>query len=133
MKKRNHSYKMALIGLLALTVLLLSNSWVCAGWITVSPPAVSSDWTLYGVHFTSTGEGWAVGSDFHNGKGVLLHFSGDVWTSVIPPPVSSDWELFSVHFTSPTVGWAVGRDNLNKKGVLLRYLDGLWTSVSPPT
>ena len=133
MKNGKISFKRGLIGVFALAIVLVSTSWVCAGWIVVSPPAVSSDWTLYGVHFTSTSEGWAVGSDFfYNGKGVLLHFKDNAWTSVTPPPVSSDWELFSVHFASATEGWAVGRDNLNKKGVLLRYLDGSWTSVSPP-
>ena len=111
MKKGKISFKRGLVGVFALAILLVSTSLVYAGWIVVSPPAVSSDWTLYGVHFTSTSEGWAVGSDFYNGKGVLLHFKGDSWASVNPPSVSSDWELFSVHFTSATEGWVVGRDN----------------------
>jgi uncharacterized protein YbdZ (MbtH family) len=137
MKKRNGSYRMLVIGLLALTMLLLSGSLVFAGWFALSPPNVSSDWSLYGVHFTSADEGWAVGSDISNmlsKKGVLLHFVDESWTSIDPPSlVSLDWELFSVHFTSVNEGWAVGADYSNKKGVLLRYLDGSWISVNPPS
>ena len=111
-----------LIGLLAITMLLLSGSLVCAGWVALSPPNVSSDWSLYGVHFTSADEGWAVGSDIYNGKGVILHFVDESWTSIAPALVSlEDLELFSVHFTSATEGWTAGRDNWNGRGVLLRY------------
>ena len=133
MKKRDGGYRAGLAGVLAVAMLLLSGSRVCAGWVDLSPPDVSPDWSLYGVHFTSADEGWAVGTDYYNRKGVLLQFASNTWTSVDPPVVSPDWELFSVHFTSPTLGWAVGRDHVNSRGVLLRYLDGLWVSVTPPT
>ncbi len=44
-------------------------------WSFVTPPEVSSDWGLAGVHFTSSDEGWAVGRDNWNGSGVLLRYS----------------------------------------------------------
>ena len=43
-------------------------------WTSVNPPAVSGDWALAGVHFTSAAEGWAAGWDNENQKGVLLHY-----------------------------------------------------------
>ncbi len=135
MKKRNGMCGAIWFGALVLMLLLLPGSPVFAAWVNLSPPAVGQDWGLYGVHFTSADEGWAVGSETYDivrRRGVLLHFADDAWTPIDPPVVSLDWELFGVHFTSPDVGWAVGRDNTNTKGVLLRYLAGLWTSVDPP-
>jgi len=99
-------------------------------WKSVPPPDVSSNWGLSSVDFTSPDEGWAVGEDFENKRGVLLHFLKTVgqkdgsWTSVIPPDVSSDWGLSGIHLISPNTGWAVGRtpsDGPNATGVLLRY------------
>ena len=139
MKKRNGMCRAVRVGVLVLMLLLLPGSLVFAAWVNLSPPAVGQDWGLYGVHFTSADEGWAVGSETYEivrRRGVLLHFVDDAWTQADVPllsPDSLDWELFSIHFTSPDVGWAVGRDNTNTKGVLLRYLAGLWTSVEPPT
>jgi hypothetical protein len=98
-------------------------------WTSVTPPSVSLDWELMGVHFPSATEGWAVGYDYQNARGVLLHYSGGTWTSVIPPSVGSDWILFGVHFTSATEGWAVGSDAGYDlvEGVLLKYF-----SIEPP-
>jgi hypothetical protein len=92
-------------------------------WTSVSPPDVSSNWGLSSVDFISPDEGWAVGEDLENKRGVLLHFSGGSWTSVSPPDVSSDWGLSGIHLISPTGGWAVGQtsDGSNLQGVLLRY------------
>jgi len=138
MKKRNGMCRAVRVGVLVLMLLLLPGSLVFAAWVNLSPPAVGEDWALYGVHFTSADEGWAVGSETYDivrRRGVLLHFLDDAWIPTDVPllsPHSLDWELFSVHFTSPDAGWAVGRDNTNTKGVLLRYLAGLWTSVEPP-
>ena len=88
MKRRDCSYRTVVIGLLALTMLLLSGSLVDAGWVTISPPDVSSDWSLYGVHFTSADEGWAVGSETYDilgrRRGVLLHFTDESWTPIDP-------------------------------------------------
>jgi len=123
---------MAWMALFAVAVLLVSSP-AQAGWINQSLPAVSSDWTLYGVYGVSKSEAWAIGSDFTNGEGVLLHFINGAWVSVPPPNVSAQWELFGVHFTSASAGWAVGADTFNRRGVLLRYQNGTWTSVPPPT
>ena len=88
-------------------------------WESILPPANVSK--LYGVHFTSEDEGWAVGVDNGSGKGILLHYLDGAWTSVEPPSVSTNWELRDVHFTSPNEGWAVGRNEVTGTGVLLHY------------
>ncbi len=139
MKKRNGMCRAVWIGVLVPTLLLFPGSLVFAAWVNLSPPAVGQDWALYGVHFTSADEGWAVGSETYRhcpSQGCPPPFCGRCLDTDRRPFAESgqpDWELFSVHFTSPNVGWAVGRDNTNTKGVLLRYLAGLWTSVSPPS
>ena len=100
--------------------------WPC---VSVTPPNVSSDWGLSAVHFSSPDQGWAVGEDFENGRGVLLHFLYGLWTSVVPPNVneSLNWGLSSVHFR-----WAVGQDWEYGRGVILYFSGGSWTSVNPP-
>ncbi len=103
-----------------------------AVWRNVSVPTVSSDWTLYGVHAVSKTEAWAVGSDFTNGKGVILHYVSGVWISVTPPDVSLQWGLFGVYFISASEGWAVGEDSYNGRGVLLHYVSGGWRYVNSP-
>jgi hypothetical protein len=95
--------------------------------LSVIPPNVSSNWGLSAVHFFSSDEGWAVGQDSENGRGVMLYFSDGSWASVIVPDVSSNWGLSSVHFI-----WAVGRDSANGRGVILRFSGGVpWTLVPP--
>ncbi len=122
---------------LPVTVILLIslNSLAYGGWDPVPLPSVSADWWLYGVRFTSSTEGWAVGRNFVDldRQGVLLHCSGGAWTNVAPPPVSLDWGLNGdVNFISPDEGWAVGSDNTNRKGVLLHYSGGTWVSETLP-
>ena len=121
--------------IISLSLLLFSSSFVYGQWDSVNPPSVSSAWDLYGVHFTSANEGWAVGYDWENQRGVLLHYEGGTWTSVTPPSVSPDWFLTGVHFTSANQGWAVGGATYgtNYIGVLLHYSGGTWTSVTPPS
>jgi hypothetical protein len=101
-------------------------------WLIFPTPYVSANWYLEGVHFTSPNEGWAVGRDFSNNEGVLLHYLNGSWIKVDPPNVSSSWGLWKAHFTSSNEGWVVGEDNENRKGVLLHYLNGSWESVTPP-
>jgi len=96
----------------------------------VTPPPVSLDWYLSGVYFASCQEGWAVGRDEANKRGVLLHHFNGAWTSVPVPTVSPDWELYAVHFLSTNEGWAAGYDRAGGKGVMLHYLDGIWTAGS---
>jgi hypothetical protein len=132
MRERSYSKtQMAWMALFAVAVLLVSSP-AQAIWRNVDVPSVSLDWTLYGVYGVSKTEAWAVGSDFVNQRGVILHYLNGVWSSVNPPNVSLQWELFDVNFTSPFEGWAVGRDSINHKGVLLHYQNGTWTSVPTP-
>ena len=53
------------------------------------------------VQFTSSENGWAVGIDYANKRGVLLHYSDGNWASVASPDVSTDWLLWGVSFASP--------------------------------
>jgi len=106
-------------------------------WVSVTPPEVSNNWELWGVHFPSPNRGWAVGVDHANGRGVLLRYPSECqfspcqeWESILPPANVS--KLYGVHFTSEDEGWAVGVDNASGKGILLHYSDGTWTSVEPP-
>ncbi len=129
---KNEFKKGAFILFGILLVLFSLNSYAHAEWSDVTPPNVSSDWELFDVQFVSANQGWAVGQDSINGKGVLLHFLNGTWTSVTPPGVSLGWGLMAVHFISPGEGWAVGQDTVNRTGVLLHFLNGTWTSVTPP-
>jgi len=67
-----------LILFLSLIGLLFINSLAYGQWTSVPPPSVSPDWELGGVHFTSANEGWTVGEDSANHRGVLFRF--------VPPP-----------------------------------------------
>jgi hypothetical protein len=96
------------------------------------PPAVSTNWGLVSVQFISSTEGWAVGQDSTNKKGVLLRYSAGTWTSVQPPEVSTDWGLVGVQLLSSDECWAVGQDSTDKKGVLLHYLNDGWETTTPP-
>jgi hypothetical protein len=79
-------------------------------WTSVTPPSVGSDWILFGVHFTSPVEGWAVGCDagYDLIEGVLLKYS-----SIEPPPITlqspPNGEIFnSCSLTTshqPTFSW----------------------------
>jgi hypothetical protein len=111
---------------------------VTAGsWTVVIPPDISSNWALYGVQFTSATEGWAVGADYSNQRGVLLHYLNGLWTNVIPPDVSPNWGLYGAYFISGTAGWAVGVDLTNTRGALLQYrrdkktYENIWSVVTP--
>jgi hypothetical protein len=132
-KALNCVKKWILIWFIPFIFLFCLNPFVYGEWTSVSPPPVSSGWNLNGVHFTSSGEGWAVGDDYKNFRGVLLHYSAGTWTSVSPPAVSTSWGLEGVYFASPDEGWAVGRDSTNSRGVLLHYSGGTWSSVNPPS
>ena len=133
MRELTSKIRRMLILCISLFIIISSGSLAYGNWLYVTPPSVSSNWYLNGVHFTSANEGWAVGTDQANLKGVLLHYVNGSWTSVPPPSVSSNWYLNGVHFTSANEGWAVGADQANLKGVLLHYVNGSWTSVPPPS
>ena len=116
-----------------LFLLLFSSSFVYGQWDLVNPSYLSPNWHLFGVHFTSPTEGWAVGLDNTNQQtGILLHYSWGTWSLVTLPYVSPGWDLRRVHFASASNGWAVGYDWAKGGGVLLHYSKGKWTSVTPP-
>jgi len=105
---------------------------VYAQWTLVTPPTISYKWGLLGIHFASQGVGWAVGNDYANKQGALVHYQGETWTVVTPPTVSADWYLTAVHFTAENEGWAVGSDVEHGTGILLHYQGGVWTLEIPP-
>lgn len=111
---------------------------------SIDPPKVSSNWGLSAVHFVSSHNGWAVGQDIENGRGVILLFSDRSWrlidtpSVVTPPELSLGWGLSAVHSN-----WAVGQyeykpdpehqpNLINSRGVILHYSGGSWTSIMPP-
>jgi hypothetical protein len=105
-------------------------------WAVVTPPAISADWQLFDVDFSSKDDGWAVGYDASNKKGILLHYSNSAWAEVILPAISSEWRANSIDFTSSSEGWIVGADNstyMKGKGVLLQYSNNSWSKVTPPS
>jgi hypothetical protein len=53
-------------------------------WSAVTPPAVSSQWGLSNLHFTTKDEGWAVGRDESNTRGVILRFGRKPEITVTP-------------------------------------------------
>jgi len=114
-----------------------STDATAGSWTTIIPPDVSPNWALYGVHFTSGSEGWAVGVDYSNQRGVFLHYLNGLWTNVIPPDVSRNWGLYGIHLISAMQGWAVGADLTNKRGASLQYsrdrrtYETNWNVVTP--
>jgi hypothetical protein len=106
-----------------------------AQWVPIVPPDVSPGWGLSKGRILPSGtNGWAVGTDAVNKRGVILQSKDHVWTPIDPPNVSSDWELNAVGFTSGNNAWAVGVDYSTGKrqGVILHFQNGLWTIVTPP-
>jgi hypothetical protein len=90
-------------------------------WKIFSPPYASLDWGLYDIFLTSSGEGWAVGTDYSRQKGILLHYKSGTWTSNTLPDLSLDWGLYGIHMVTSTYGWAVGVDRSGGTGALLHY------------
>jgi hypothetical protein len=131
--KRNHFAMLMFLLFLSFIIVLFSHSLGLAQWTSVTLPAECEFWELYGVHFTSANEGWAVGWDVTNSRGGLLHYQSGIWTSVIPPVVTAYWGLWGVHFASADEGWAVGWGDGNARAVLLHYQNGIWTWVPLPS
>ncbi|HUT56097.1 MAG TPA: hypothetical protein VM658_22085 [bacterium] len=92
---------------------------------------------LRSVHFTSAGEGWAVGVGESSAEryvdfGLILHYSGGAWSLVSAPlDIYDDMELNSVQFTSADEGWAVGLDWFYGSAIL-HYSQGVWTAEDVP-
>lgn len=83
---------------------------------------------LYGLHFRTAGDGWAVGERFDVGHdpprylAVAFHYDGEDWTET-PIPIGPP-RLLAVYALSDTDVWAVG--NL---GAVLHYDGQQWTVV----
>ena len=128
-----HVKQIILVPLLSLLTFLSWTSLVFSQWVVVNPPQVSQDWNLWGVSFADPSNGWAVGGDITNKRGVLLAYPGNSWTGPYPVSVSSaSWSLIGVDVASAGGGWAVGYDQANSSGVFLHYLNGQWTPVASP-
>ena len=103
-------------------------------WTPTKLQALTMVTCLNGIHFTSSNDGWAVGSEI-NGKPLLLRFQNSIWAQFTSPEVNGSCHLSSVHFISPDEGWAVGEISLNgieRSGILFHYVDGVWTRVTSP-
>lgn len=121
----------------SLFILFYLNSLAYAGWTVVTPPYVSLDWELKSIYFTSPNEGWAMGNDSSNKKGIFLHYLNGSWTLVTSPYISSYWYLGGdagggIQFTSPNDGWAVGFNNMGGDLLLFHYLNGSWGPIMHP-
>lgn len=124
-----------LMGSIPFLILFLLSFNANAQWVSIVPPDVSASWGLSKGRILPSGtDGWVVGTDVANKRGVILQSRNHVWTPIEPPNVSSDWELNAVGFTSGNNAWAVGVDYStgSRQGVILHYQNGLWTIVTPP-
>jgi len=128
-----HIKQIILVSLLSLLIFLSWTSLVFSQWVVVTSPQVSPDWNLWSVSFVGPSNGWAVGEDTSNKRGVLLAYPGSSWTGPYPVSVSSaSWSLIGVDLAPSGGGWAVGYDQAGKSGVLLHYSNGQWGAVAPP-
>ncbi len=60
-------------------------------WKTYPPPDINMNWVLNSIYFMSPYEGWAVGYDMANQRGVLLRFSETISTPNTPTgPISGN-------------------------------------------
>ena len=118
------------VSVLLFFLVIFCGTLAYAQWTSVNPPFVSDAWDLQRVHFGSSYDGWAVGWDYENRRGVLLHYSGGTWAAVVPPSGVLDTRyLNGVHFTSPEDGWAVGWESWSNHQIILHYTGGEWTAV----
>jgi len=80
----------------------------CAsGWHLEEPPLESTSFRLEDVAASSTGDVWAVGTDYANGGALILRYDGDAWI-VSDTGVTGSVELRSVDTDSQGNVWAVG-------------------------
>jgi photosystem II stability/assembly factor-like uncharacterized protein len=82
-------------------------------------PAIDG-YSLYGICFTSSDNGWAVGN-----KGKILHYDGQRWETV---PSGTNQILHSVYFLDADHGWAVG-----DQGTILKYDNSTWSLMNSNT
>jgi hypothetical protein len=136
MRKSVHGFGVGiLMGSILFLMLLLSSFNANAQWVSIVPPEVSSSWGLSKGRILPSGtDGWVVGTDVANKRGVIIQAKQGDWIPIEPPNVSSDWELNATGFTSGNNAWAVGVDysSGSRQGVILHFQNGLWSIVTPP-
>lgn len=132
------SLKKRVLALLIFSLTLsLSTSFIYAEWAVVPVPYVSADWELISVDFISSNEGWAIGNDRANRKGILLHYRDGTWTSVPLPYISTSWYLGGdggggLYVISPNEGWTIGFNNMGGDLLLFHYYNGSWAPIIHP-
>ncbi len=82
--------EMGLNGLSSFLILMALSFNVNAQWVSVVPAEVSDNWGLNKIRILSSGNGWAVGVDVANKRGVILQVKDHIWSAVNPPNVSSN-------------------------------------------
>ena len=78
-----HVARLLPVALLSFFFFFTWTSPVFSQWFVVNPPQVSQDWNLWSVSFASPSNGWAVGEDTSNKRGVLLAYPGSSWTGLL--------------------------------------------------
>ena len=91
-------------------------------WTRVEEPSGAD---LNGIAMASATEGWAVGLDPAEGKGIILRDHGGEWSADTPFTMPA---LRAITLVSPTEGWAVGDG-----GTILHLSGNHWTKVASPT
>lgn len=96
-------------------------------WQLCDFPAPSENWTLHGVCFLNTDEGWAYGQNKVSSAGIMLHFKHGKWETVDLEFVKrKEWVIYDAFFFNSNEGYAVGSSWGNDKPILLHYKDGAW-------
>jgi hypothetical protein len=130
-----HCLLLALIGVVALPILLPVTAREVSREIDELPATAVGDWTpvdsptdyrLYDVAALASNEAWAVGGNGY--QGAILHWNGTTWVTVTE---SLPRTLFSVSMT-PAGGLAVGGNQQYPpyNCLLLKWNDATWSDIS---
>jgi hypothetical protein len=98
----------------------VNKTWSAATGI----PAITDKWSVSGLFFLASGEGWFVGENGTQKTGLVLRYNG-AWEVMDLPQSLDNWSLSASHFTSSMEGWAVGQTGqgtTSQEGVLLHYV-----------
>jgi hypothetical protein len=120
--------------------------WDGSAWtLAAAPNSRCYNEALFGITFTSAGNGWAVGEtpiSVHRPStcftpprrgALVVHWDGSGWSVMdTPVPTSGTATLRSVSAVSAGDAWAVGRSAYGSP-LVLHLTGGTWRSVSVPT